>query len=171
MDIRVMMTQACDMACKYCINNTPGVLDQFQRYDNFLQIQWHDYDCIKLTGGEPFVLPLVELQAWIHWIRHAGGRKIVIYTNGLQLDRMDKPPAYIDVDGYSIGIHEEYMHPMQYVHLHEMLSTPKTRVRFLAIQEYVSPNLLRLAKKHRMDLTLLRLGEKCDNDNEVRVRI
>jgi hypothetical protein len=60
---------------------------------------------------------------------------------------------------------------LQYVHLHKMLSTPKCKVRFIGIQELVSFELLRLAQKHNMDMTLIPLGNKCDNENEVRVRL
>jgi len=27
MDLRILVTKNCDMSCKYCINNLPGVMD------------------------------------------------------------------------------------------------------------------------------------------------
>jgi len=151
----------------------PGVMEQF-RHSNNWDMDFARYDIVKITGGEPFTLGLKELYAMTSRLKYHGAKKIVICTNGLQIDRMTEPLCYLsNVYGYDVGVHEEYMAPEQYVHVHNILSKAchMPHVRFLAIRQLVSPELLQLASEHGMNMTLLELNQGCDNPNEERVRI
>lgn len=186
MEARIMITTLCNMSCKYCINNEPGVLDGFRRItdaDSLSSLNGiiHAYTSIKITGGEPFLFSNAVLSNFISDLRLGSGlrAKIYIYTNGMAIWRRGAFDVcgYLGVpDGLNIGIHEEFMAPEQYVELHRMIKAwqqfdryqRKITVRYLGIEGMVSKRLLSMMKRQDMQLTMLKFNEKCDNPNEHR---
>lgn len=83
--LRLVVTWSCNLACAYCCNRRPDVQERV-RVVSLGEIEWAEYRTICLTGGEPLAADPGLLATLL--LRAAqNGRRVVLYTNGMLLNR------------------------------------------------------------------------------------
>ena len=98
MKLRLLLTQKCNRSCVGCCNKDYN-LDELP-----IELDFKDYECIMITGGEPMLDP-EYLKRAITSIRRLTDTPIYVYT--AKTDDYDALTEVLDmVDGLTITIHE-----------------------------------------------------------------
>jgi len=109
-DLRVSVTDRCDLRCRYCM---PAERVQFRPHDDILSFEEIErfvraavrlgVDRVRLTGGEPLVrrgiVRLVEMLAAI-----PGVRELAMTTNGVRLRQYARPLRAAGLDRLNVSL-------------------------------------------------------------------
>ena len=101
--IRLAVTLDCNLSCLYCCNKIPQFHEQFKPIA-LRDIDWHRYQTVCITGGEPLLRRDLISRALSHIPRK---KTVVLYTNGLLFNPSDATVlAYMGVNAINVGLHD-----------------------------------------------------------------
>ena len=166
--VRVMITERCNLACPYCCNDIPEVANSFEPVSFQEAVdRASEFPVVCVTGGEP----LVELSMLLLFLLAIGpprsDRSVFLYTNGVLLDEKRAKTLEGVVDGLNVGVHTgdaaEVRRLGEIVH-------PIVPVRIFIEDVKVTREIETLVDKFGMSLRVWTDGE-CSNEDDLRLKI
>lgn len=107
--LRIAITKTCNLSCTYCCMEYDWVKDKFTAYSDIQGVpNLIQYDSYCITGGEP-LLYLEKTLTTAKYLKEYTGKKVYLYTNGLLLTDEIATQLHKNIDGVTVGIHDNLM--------------------------------------------------------------
>lgn len=161
--LRVLVGWDCNLACSYCCNKLPEVRAGITPA-KLEDLDFGKYKVVCISGGEP----LLDIEAVQRVCEHSRQCLVVLYTNGLLLDRATAHRISADgVDAVNVGLHNPHTLVEDVKRILRATENTNLEVRF-HVQECYARLAAYFDFSPRVDFKFWKMND-CARDNEDRV--